>query len=125
MTTMSASGRVFLAYLPREVTRDVLEKELRQLAQQNNPLAPKSMADIEQINRETLQHGLSRVDGHSVQGVSALSVPIFDYRDEIKLTLGLFGFSSTFDARWDGRNAALLKEAAREISRKLGYIEVA
>ncbi len=122
MTTMSAAGHLFLAYLPSTATQVVVEKELVELNNSNNPLAPKNMADIEVIIDETRHHGLARVDGHSVQGVAALAAPVFDYRNEITLTLALFGFSSTFDASWNGRNARLLKEAASEVSSKLGYI---
>ncbi len=122
MTTMSAAGHLFLAYLPSTATQVVVEKELVELNNSNNPLAPKNMADIEVIIDETRHHGLARVDGHSVQGVAALAAPVFDYRNEITLTLALFGFSSTFDAAWNGRNARLLKEAASEVSSKLGYI---
>jgi len=122
MTTMSASGRLFLAYLPRNQTQQVVTSELKQLNKSNNPLGPKSMADIEAIITETRQHRLARVDGHSVQGISALAAPIFDYRGEITLTIALFGFSSNFDASWDGRNARLLIEAAGAVSSKLGYI---
>ena len=77
LTTMSASGRVFLAYLPSEVTKPVVERELQQLKKERNPLAPQSMQDIEIIKAETRKHQLSRVNGHSVQGISALAAPIF------------------------------------------------
>jgi len=122
MTTMSASGRLFLAYLPWAQTQAVVESELKQLNESDDPLGPKNMSDIEAIIAETRQHKLARVDGHSVQGISALAAPVFDYRGEITLTIALFGFSSSFDARWDGRNARLLSEAANEVSSKLGYI---
>lgn len=122
LTTMSASGRLFLAYLPTELTRSVVDAELVQLRQQKNPLAPTTVEEVELIKRETRAQQLARVNGHSVQGISALSAPIFDFRGEITLTLSLFGFSSTFDAGWDGHNAHLLKQATQEISRQLGYI---
>lgn len=122
MTTMSASGRVFLAWLPEEVTRPVVEAELERLERENHPLRPKNLAEIERIKQETREHGLARVVGHSVKGVSALAAPIFDYRGEITLTLALFGFSSSFDADWDGANARLLKSAAERISRQSGWI---
>lgn len=123
LTSMSASGRVFLAYLPAEVTGPVIEAELTQLQKENNPLAPASLQEIERIKNETRRYQLGRVNGHSVQGISALSAPVFDFRGEIALTMSLFGFSSTFDAEWDGPNARLLKQATQEISRKLGFIQ--
>ncbi len=123
MTTMSASGRVFLTWLPEEVTRPMVEAELARLEREKHPLRPKSRAELEQIKQETREHGLARVVGHSVKGVSALAAPIFDYRGEITLTLALFGFSSNFDVDWDGGNARLLKAAAERISRQSGWVK--
>lgn len=122
MTTMSASGRVFLAWLPDEVTRPVVEAEMARLEREDHPLRPRSLDEIEQIKQETREQGLARVVGHSVKGVSALAAPIFDYRGEITLTLALFGFSSSFDTDWEGPNAQLLKAAADKISRQSGWI---
>ena len=65
---------------------------------------------------------LARVSGHSVEFVSALAAPIFDYRGDLVLSLVLFGFKSSFDISWNGRNAELLRTAAGEISAKLGYL---
>lgn len=123
LTTMSASGRVFLSYLPRETTRAVVERELAELNRNHHPQAPKTISDLDPVIEETRAHGLARVDGHSVQGVSAMAAPIFDYRGEIALTLVLFGFSSTFDDAWDGENAELLRNSALSISRQLGFID--
>lgn len=122
MTTMSASGRVFLAWLPEQRTRAVVEAELRQLEAEQHPLRPRNLAEVERIKQETRARGLARVEGHSVRGISALAAPIFDYRGDISLTLALFGFSSSFDSDWDGDNARLLKSAAEDISRQSGYI---
>ncbi len=122
MTTMSASGRLFLAHLPQQATCDVVASELKQLREQGHPLAPKTDAEIDAIKQEARERGLSRVRGHSVEGISALAAPIFDYKGDISLTLALFGFSSTFDDGWEGENAHLLRKTAAQISHKLGYI---
>lgn len=123
LTTMSASGRLFLAYLPAEMTETMVKNELAQLEKEHHPLAPGSVEAVEDIVSEVRKHQMARVDGHSVQGISAISAPVFDFRGEIALTLSLFGFSSHFDDAWDGANAQLLRDATREISRRLGYME--
>ncbi len=73
LKTLASACQLFLAYLPRATTQAVVEKDLAELNNSNNPLA-------------------------------------------------LFGFSSSFDASWDGRNARLLKAATDDISKKLGYV---
>lgn len=121
-TTMSAAGRIFLAYLPRELTLPIVRAELEKAISERNPLAPESIAAVEKIMEETREQGLARVSGHSVEYVSALAAPIFDYRGDLALALVLFGFKSSFDISWDGGNARLLKTAAGEISTRLGYV---
>lgn len=124
-TIMSASGRVFMAYLPRDLTGSSIDQELESFKTQPHKLAPASRDEVEEIIAETKNHGLGRVLGHSVEGVSSLAAPIFDYRGELVLSLALFGFKSRFDAEWDGRNAQLLRKAAGDISAQLGYLPVA
>ena len=121
-TTMSASGRIFLAYLPEALTRPVVERELASLANDANPLAVRSPAELEAIVEETRAHGMARVEGHSIEYVSALAAPVFDYRGELVLSLALFGFRSDFDVSWNGRNARLLRQTATRISERLGYV---
>lgn len=123
LTIMSASGHLFLAYLPSEMTDPIVQKELEQIKKEQHPLGPSSIEEIEAIKVETRKYQLARVNGLSVPGISALAAPIFDFKGDITLTLALFGFSTTFDWSWDGENACLLKKAAQDISRKLGYLE--
>lgn len=121
-TLMSASGRVFMAHLPESLTRQSIEQEMTEFKSNPHRLAPANWDEVEAIKQETRSNGLGRVLGHSVEGVSALAAPIFDYRGELVLSLALFGFKSKFDADWDGRNAQLLRQTAGEISSRLGYI---
>ncbi len=121
-TTMSASGRVFLAYLPPQLTKGTVEFELQQFAIKPNPLAPKSLEEVDAIIDETRTRGLARVEGHSVEYVSAVAAPVFDYKGNPVLALALFGFKSEFDVDWDGDNARMVKQTAAAISGKLGYI---
>ena len=121
-TTMSASGRVFLTYLPEARTRRVVEEELREHGNDSNPLAVRSMDDLGPVIEETRHHRMARVEGHSIEYVSALAAPVFDYRGEVVLSLALFGFKSDFDVSWEGRNARLLERAAAGISERLGYV---
>ncbi|MCG8425787.1 MAG: IclR family transcriptional regulator [Chromatiales bacterium] len=122
-TSMSASGRIFLAYLPRALTQPIVDAELKQFAQERTPLAPQSAQELEAIIEETREHGMARVTGHSIEYVSALAAPVFDYRGELVLSLALFGFKSNFDVSWDGENARLLRDTADKLSARLGYVK--
>jgi len=121
--TMSAAGRTFLANLPEKQTRSMLLTELEQFEKEQRPLAPRTMEDIDSIVRETREHGLARVMGHSIESLSALSAPVFDYRGDLVLAVVLFGFKEHFDVSWNSSNAQKLRLAANEVSQKLGFAD--
>jgi len=56
-----------------------------------------------------------------VAGVSALSAPVFDHRAAMVLALTAIGPSAAFDARWGGRVATVLRDAAHTVSARLGH----
>ena len=109
----AASGRMFLACLPVEATRDALKDELRRDSFQANEL-PRI---LEQIRRDGM--AISR-DGMTV-GLSAISAPVWDHSGRIIYTITVLGPSATLDARPDGPLAKATLEAATQLSKKLGY----
>ncbi len=121
-TTMSASGRIFLAYLSPEATQSSVEMDLALYNKTPHPLAPTTMDEVDALSKETRKKGLARVTGHNVEYVSSVAAPVFDYRGEVVMSLALFGFKTNFDVDWNGSNAKLLKRITSEISSKLGYV---
>jgi DNA-binding IclR family transcriptional regulator len=65
--------------------------------------------------------GVACIDGVALPGLSAVSVPVFDARGRLVLSLTAIGPSATFDAAPDGAVAARLRPAASELSRRLGW----
>lgn len=122
-TLMTASGRIFLSFLPNSDTRASVQSEMGQPVGETGEYAPSDWSDIENIISETREQGLGRVEGHNVSYVSALAAPIFNYRGEVSMALALYGFKQDFDTSWDGKNAELVRRAAAEISAQLGYLE--
>lgn len=120
---MSASGRVFISYLPEELSQRVVRAELSRLATNPHPLAPRSMHDVERMISEVRRRTLAYVEGHTLDYVSAIAAPIFDYRDDIQMTMAIFGHRSHLDTHWNGLHATMLRAAAAEVSRKLGYVK--
>ena len=118
---MSSTGRVFGAYLPTAITQALIEQELEQLAESDNPGAPKSQAEVEQIFTEVRQHGLAFGIGIRGLGINSISVPIFDYRARIVSVLTAFGYDETFDTHWEGRIARALLATATKLSKQRGF----
>lgn len=107
--TGTASGWLFAAYLEESIVA---------------PLRPRSMpraewdAEVAQVR----QRGLSRAVNLVVEGVAAVSAPVFDVRGRIALGLTAIGPTASFDARWDGTVAQALRAAALALSQRLGAL---
>ncbi|HSB25526.1 MAG TPA: IclR family transcriptional regulator [Burkholderiaceae bacterium] len=118
----TASGRLFAAYLDADAVRPVYEAQRRAAALGNGEAAPlPSWRVFEAELDEVRRHGLGRSEGAVIAGVSALSAPVFDHRGAMVLAITAIGPSAAFDARWSGAVAAVLREAAKAVSARLGH----
>ena len=123
----TASGRLFAAHLPVEVVRPIYEAERQSLARTRRRDSATATAHLPAWRTfeaglvEVRRHGLGRSEGAVVAGVSALSAPVFDHRGAMVLALTAIGPSAAFDARWTGRVATVLRDAAQSVSARLGH----
>ncbi len=123
----TASGRLFAAFGPPEAVREALDNEARLAAAPARPARPRAggrfglgTAFDREIDRVRAD-GIACIDGVALPGVSAVSVPVFDARGKLVLSLTAIGPSATFDAAVDGAVAARLKPAAAQLSTRLGW----
>jgi DNA-binding IclR family transcriptional regulator len=114
----TASGRVFLAYLPREQTKALLAAELR--AGPSFLQTTFTAAGVEKIVAGTRAQGYSRSDPLRDDGFASVAVPIFDHASAIRATISLNGPKHAFEARFDEYRDAALTTAAT-ISERLGF----
>lgn len=114
----SASGRVFAAWLPREMTAARIEQELA--ASQNPQL--KTWADVEALFAMVRREGYAHVaDYHLVPGVEAIAAPVFNFKNEITLAMLVVGVKGMFDPSPEGPVTTALKRAAERLSARLGH----
>lgn len=115
----SATGRAFLAHMPDSRTRALVEAEL---AQQKGPR--RAAADPDRLIADVRRHGLGRVDGDMLPGVSALAAPIFDHTGKIAFVLTALGPQGVFDSRLDGAIAEAVRDVAAAAGGRLGAAAV-
>ena len=121
----TASGRLFAAFGPHGAVQEALDNEAR-LSPARASRAPKGgrfglgTAFDREIDRVRAD-GVACIDGVALPGVSAVSVPVFDARGQLVLSLTAIGPSATFDSAVDGVVAARLKAAAAQLSTRLGW----
>jgi DNA-binding IclR family transcriptional regulator len=108
---ISATGRVFLAFLPEA------ERRLATLPG-GTAMAP---ALLDRIVKATRRRGLARTDSLLNVGFVALSAPVFDHEGALAGALTALGPAGAFDTRFEGETAVALASAAAAASEALGY----
>ena len=125
----TASGRLFAAFGPPEAVMEALANEasvapasaparsVRARAGGRFGLGSAFDREIAQVRAD----GIACIAGVALPGISAVSVPVFDARGQLVLSLTAIGPSATFDSAVDGAVAARLKPAAVQLSTRLGW----
>lgn len=121
----TASGMLFAAYLPREQVLEALaDQQAAELRLRSQPVPAKPRASIDAALEEALadirRHGVSRIVGGAVPGVSAMAAPVFDEAGAMVMSFTAIGPTAIFDSAPGGAVAQGLKRAAAEVSARLG-----
>jgi DNA-binding IclR family transcriptional regulator len=114
----TATGRVFLAYMPAGETRALLDRELKaRNADKSRALSP---ADVQALRDKVLRRRLGQSSGEENPGLTALAAPVFDHEGRIALVMTVVGILGTFSTEDDGEPARVLRATADQLSRRLG-----
>ena len=117
--TTSATAKVFAAYLPREITEPMVRSELGGKA---------SASQIKAVYAEYAQvraKGIAKSLGARRTGLNALSVPIFDWRGTVLVTVTALGMAPRFSADLRGDLAQQMLALSHELSTQLGFSRAA
>lgn len=106
----SASGLVFAAFLPRDLTEERLAEEM-------DGHDPK---EVEAQLAEVRARGMALVRGNQLASINAMSAPVFDHRCHLAAVITILGPERRFAVAWDDTVAQQLKAAARQVSLRLG-----
>jgi DNA-binding IclR family transcriptional regulator len=109
-TLDSATGLVFAAYLPRHITAARIAEEL----------GARTQDEVEKLLADVRARAMSRVRGHQLASINALSVPVFDHSGHIAAAITVLGPERIINVDWDGIIARELRNTARQISTRLG-----
>jgi DNA-binding IclR family transcriptional regulator len=125
--TVSATGRAYLAFLPRSVWKHIAERERRR-PELFAPSEAKLEALLNSVRRDMISARDSAEDskrGSPLPYSLSLAAPIFDHGGDIKAALTIFTQPGTADMSVTGKNAQALKTAASSLSASLGYMPAA
>jgi IclR family transcriptional regulator, KDG regulon repressor len=113
----SAQGKVLLAYAPQQQRQRALAKALQ-------TQTPQTMTDAKAIADElalVVSQGFATAPEQAMLGINAVAAPIFNDKDACTSALALVGSIQFLPATCDAKTIAALKEAADQISRRLGH----
>lgn len=117
----TATGRAFAAALPPERIARTLAVALGDAPRAASPLLPGSADALRAARDELEAHGVARAVGHPIPGVNAFSAPALDHEGEPAIVVTLLGHQDELDPGWDSPGAQAVRDAAAEVSRRLGW----
>jgi len=111
--TESAPGKLFAAYLPKERTKQLIQKELKE-AGKNSALFFEELQEIK-------YRGFSVTTGTVLPGITAVSCPVFDVNGDISAALTVVSMVGVLDSSEGSDFINTLKLKTFELSQALGY----
>ena len=114
----SASGRVFAAWLPRSQTEAQIAKELKY---KPNHSGFSTRAEVDAMLEKVRADGVAPVSSYYMfEGVVAVAAPVFNFKNEISMTLMVVGVEGKLDLSEGSTVIGRLKAAAAGLSLRLG-----
>jgi IclR family KDG regulon transcriptional repressor len=113
----TAQGKVMLAFAPRPL-------QMRELARPLQRFTDKTIVSVRRIEKElqeVARLGFASAPEESMLGLNAVAAPIFDAQDACIATVAIVASIQFLPEKPRQSDVALLIEAARQISRKLGH----
>jgi DNA-binding IclR family transcriptional regulator len=114
--TSSATGRVFLSWLPKRHTAPVLKRELRA-----HPRGAMSEAKLRSVIAQVKRDGFAITPGAVAPDAIAIAAPVFDYSKRVQCVLTITERASHLDEADRVALARALRDGAALVSRNAGY----
>ena len=108
----TATGRVFLAYLPRSITASVVAAAMGEtLSPWGGRARELSEKELEDELDRIEEHGIAVVTDLRIPGMTGVAAPILDHRGKLDAVVTMIGVSGSFDMTPDGPVANELRDA--------------
>lgn len=118
----TATGRAFAAVMRPERLADLMSATALG-APATGKAAASSLHEthVNEARSDYAAHGCNRAVGRPIPGINAFSAPAFDHDGEAVIVLTLLGHQDNVPSSWNSSMATAVKQAAAEVSRRLGY----
>lgn len=116
----SALGLVCAAYLPPDLTKRRIAKEIAEHKRSGLDFAMKSEAEAARKLADVRARGFSLVRGDLIRGIDAMAVPVLDFKKDLVAVLAAVGPSKSIDVSSNGKSIRELKSAAKKFVGLIG-----
>ena len=116
----SALGLVCAAYLPPDLTKRRIAKEIAEHKRSGLDFAVKSEAEAARKLADVRARGFSLVRGDLIRGIDAMAVPVLDFKKDLVAVLAAVGPSKSIDVSSNGKSIRELKSAAKKFVGQIG-----
>jgi len=118
----TATGRAFAAVMPLQSIEQSMKAALGDAAQESAcPSSNVDSAELAKAADEVRTYGVTRAVGRPIPGVNAFSAAAFDHDGEPVIVITALGHQDHFPEAWDSDAAHAVRNAAAEISSRLGW----
>lgn len=117
----TATGRAFAAVMPVDRIEGAMALPLGDPSAQKTPLLKRKSKELREAIAEVREHGVARAEGKPIPGVNAFSAVAFDHEGEPVIVVTVLGHQDSFPADWNSSAAHAVRNAASEISDRLGW----
>ena len=115
--TRSATGLVFVSFLPERVTGNLIKSELAE--NRRAGLKPRSREELSAAASEVSSRGYA-LTSDFIPGISGLAAPVFDHNRALVLALITLGYTAPFMAD-RARIQSAVERVSRSLSNRLGW----
>lgn len=121
----TATGRAFAGVMPAGRIEKALALALGDPETHRTPLLKAKARALRDAVAELREHGVARAEGRPIPGVNAFSAPAFDHEGEPVIVITALGHQDHFPADWNSGVAQAVRDAAADISSRLGWRDAA
>jgi len=114
----SATGQIFGAYLPEDITAPFVADELKRgLGNAGNI---RTVRDAQALFARVRRSGMSLIQGSMLPSIAAVCAPVFDNSGKLVGGLTSLGLMGNFDPNPEGRTVRTVLDWAHRLSARLG-----
>ena len=119
--TVTATGAVFGAFLPRSATQPVVDKELSDQEFLRRAFFEVDEGAYLEATQRARRDGYAITRDMPIPGVSAAAAPVFDHTGKMQLAVTVIGPTGYIDLSPEGEPVRRLLEFTGTLSRDLGF----